>query len=110
AIHNHLGGVDAGIPKRIRVIFLAFRPLSARIRVAPAKLVPIIDMLFQHNDFRVPDSLLLVEPRQKRICRRAAGAAFGSKQLNNDWSDRLVGIFRFSTHGIEPTSSEYGTD
>jgi hypothetical protein len=57
-----------------------------RERIGPAAVIPIIDVLFEGNDFDVFEGLLRFEFGEKRVGRRATGTAFGGKEFDDDGS------------------------
>ena len=50
----------------------------------PAKLVPVVDMLFEGDDFGGGDGLLLLEAGEEGVGGWAAGAAFGGEEFDED--------------------------
>jgi hypothetical protein len=45
-------------------------------------MIPVIDVLAQNDQLRARDGLGCIDFIQENICRRTAGAALGSEQLN----------------------------
>lgn len=80
AVEQQLGRVDEASPISNACRALAVAILRARKRVAPAEVVPVIDVKAQRHDLlgREPP---LRQRAQPAIGRRAAVAAFGSVEL-----------------------------
>src|SRR5213593_2988288 len=75
AVHHGLRRVDAAA-----VAGLAVGEERVGEWVAPAEIVPVINVFGEHHEIWVR----LVQPGQDSVCRRAARAAFGSKKLNEN--------------------------
>ena len=61
AINDHLRGVDTSTRKGAGVVVLALREIARRVRVAPAEMVPVIDMFLEGDDFDVVEGLVLAK-------------------------------------------------
>jgi hypothetical protein len=84
AVDDHLWGVDAAIGEDAGVVLLAASEIGGGERVAPAEMVPVIDMLFERNDFYAVEGLILTELFEKIIGGRAGGTAFGREEFEDD--------------------------
>jgi len=97
AIDNHLRGVDAAVGESGGVVLLTACEVGRGERIVPAEMVPIVDMLFESDDFRAIEGLFFGQFLEQGIGRRATGTAFGSKQFDDDGSSgRRTGRFRLT--------------
>jgi len=98
-INDNLGRVRRLDRKLPDVVLLALVDGVERERIAPAKVIPVGDVLAEHNGLRSGNKLLLVEPGQQRIGGRAIGTAFRSEEFNEDWlALRVRGLVLLSAH------------
>jgi len=100
AVDDHLGSVHAAVGESGGVGFLAASEVGRGERVAPAEVIPIVDVLFESDDFGAVDGLFLGQLFEERIGRRATGAAFGGEEFDEDGSSgRGIGRFRLVAGG-----------
>ena len=83
-VDDHLRSVDAAVREGGGVGFLAASEVGRGERIAPAEVIPIVNVLFESDDFGSVDGLLLGQLFEERIGRRATGAAFGSEEFDED--------------------------
>ena len=83
-VHHRLRGVDVEAPQTPRIRLLPLGEDGARVRVAPAEGIPVVDVLRQRDDFYAAHGLLTHEAREERVRRRAARTTFGGEQLDED--------------------------
>lgn len=84
AIDDHLRGIDAAIGESDGVLFLAVREIGGRKGVRPAESVPVVDMLFESENFDAIEGLIFAQFFEDGIGRRATGAAFGGEEFDDD--------------------------
>lgn len=82
AVDDHLRRVDIREMKGDAVLALAFGEERGGEAVSPAEVVPVIDVLAEHDDVGGLDWLELAEFGQQSVGRRATGAAFGGEELD----------------------------
>src|SRR5579883_804937 len=75
-INYYLRRVDAFEMEAVVVIVLPLRPVWRRKWVTPPLVVPVVDMLAQHDHRDAVIGLVTIERCKQVICRRTAGAAF----------------------------------
>src|ERR1700730_8256548 len=84
SVDHEFRRIDAVITEAERVGLLPLCPLPRRKWINPALMVPIIDVLFESYDLRPCYRLIFFELCKQTVCGRAARAAFGCKQFQND--------------------------
>ena len=84
AVDDHLWGVDATMGDDVGVVLLAKREIGGRERVGPAEVIPVVDMLFESDDFDAVEGLVLAKFFEQRISGRTTGAALGSEKFDDD--------------------------
>ena len=99
-VDDHLRSVDAAVREGGGVGFLAASEVGRGERIAPAEVIPIVNVLFESDDFGSVDGLLLGQLFEERIGRRATGAAFGGEEFDEDGSTgRGIRRFRLVARG-----------
>src|SRR5436189_156536 len=73
SVDDHLWGVGTVHAQARAVVALPFGVLVRGEAVVPAEVIPVVDMLAEHNDLRAIYGLRLVEPGQKNVGGRTAG-------------------------------------
>ncbi len=90
-VDHCLGRVDIVQVEALPVTFLPPAKQRRGKRVFPAQVVPVVDMLAERNHQRAWYWLRSIQLQEECIGGWAAGAAFGSKQLDHDGLERLAG-------------------
>ena len=72
----------------------------------PADVVPVIDMLAEHDDVRVRDGLLALELCEQSVGRRAAGAAFRGEELDQTRRAGLAAVCAWATAANDKREQE----
>ena len=84
SVDDHLGGVDAVESELAAVFVLPLGPLMRGKRIAPAVLVPVVDVLAEHDDGGSGNGLFAVELGEQAVGGWATGAALGGEELDED--------------------------
>jgi hypothetical protein len=84
AIDDHLRSVDTAVGESSGVVLLATGEIGRRERVGPAEVIPVIDVLFESDDFGAVDGLVFGQFFEKGIGGRATGTAFGGEEFDDD--------------------------
>ena len=84
AVDNHLGSVDAAVREGVGVLLLAAGEIGGGERIGPAEAVPVIDVLFESQDFDAIEGLFLAEFIEQGIRGRATGAALRCEEFKDD--------------------------
>ena len=84
SVNDHLWGVDPVARAGGGVLVLAVGVLVGGETVVPAALVPVVDVLFEHDDLGVIDGLIVVQLCEQSVGWRAARAALGGEELHQD--------------------------
>lgn len=84
AVQYHLRGVRGLEAEGANVAVLAIGELGRGIDVFPAVLIPVVDVFAQDNEFSAVDGLGLVHAADEFVNGRAAGAAFGGEEFEED--------------------------
>jgi hypothetical protein len=88
AVDDHLRRVDVALAAAVGVRRLACRERRARERVAPAVMIPVVDVLTERDDVDARHGDLRRQIHQERVGRRATRAAFGREELHDDGHGR----------------------
>src|SRR5436305_1084423 len=88
ALDRRPGGVDI---EDERVALLPFRRRSRRKPIAPAKLIPVVNVMAERDDRGARNRLLVDEPLKERIGRGTARAALRREQLDENRRRRSGG-------------------
>ena len=83
-VNNHLRSVDAAVGENVGVLLLTTREIGRGKGIGPAEVVPVIDVLFESEDFDAVDGLIGPEFFEERIRRRTTGAALGGKEFEDN--------------------------
>ena len=83
-IDNHLGSVHAAVRNDGGIVFLTAGEIGRREGVGPAKTIPVIDVLFEHEDLDAVEGLFVAELLEEGIGGRTTGTAFGSEEFDDD--------------------------
>src|ERR1700690_1066685 len=83
AVHHHLRRVDGVGAEGSRIDILALGKLPTRVGILPAKVIPIVDVLFERYYLSAFDWLLFAHLLQELVRRWAARTAFGGKQFHD---------------------------
>ena len=84
SVDDHLWRVDVVHVQALAVFVLPVGVLVRGKAVVPAVVVPVVDVLAEHDDLGAIDGLFLVELRQQSVGGRAARAALRGEQLYQD--------------------------
>ena len=84
AIDNHLRRIDATAWESVGVVVLTNGEIVGRIGIAPAEMVPIVDMFLEGNNLNAFERLLFAHLFQKQIGGRTTRAAFGREKFDDD--------------------------
>lgn len=84
AIDDHLRRVDATARKGVGVVVLALGQIARRVGVAPAEMIPVVDVFLEGEDFDVFEGLVLAEFLEEQVGGRTTRAAFGSKEFDDN--------------------------
>jgi len=84
AVDDHLRGVDAAGGEEAGVLLLADGEVGRGEAVGPAVAVPVVDVLFESDDFDAVEGLIGAEFCEEGIGGRATGAAFGGEEFEDE--------------------------
>jgi len=79
-----LGRVNTVVAESVGVGLLARGKERRRVGIGPSLVVPIINVFFKRNDFCFRERLASAQFLEKGIRRRAAGAALGGEELDDN--------------------------
>jgi hypothetical protein len=79
AVDDKLRSVSTIAIQDVRVLFLPLGPIVRGEGVAPAEMVPVVDVFFDCDDFDIVDAAGVVKLLEKSVGGRATGAALGSE-------------------------------
>lgn len=83
SVDNHLRRIDATPRESVGVVVLTNGEIVGRIRIAPAEMVPVVDMFFEGDDLDAVEGLLVAELFEEQIGGRTAGAAFRGEEFDD---------------------------
>src|SRR5215472_13468383 len=81
AIHYHLRSVDAVQAKAVGIRALPLAVEAGRVRVLPADMVPVVDVLAEHDHFRALYGLP-VQFFEKPVCWGTTGASLRCEEFH----------------------------
>ena len=81
---HHLRGVDVVEVELRAVLALAAGEEGRGESVAPAEVVPVVDVLLKDDDLGGGDGLVVVEPGEEGVGGRAARTTLGGEELDED--------------------------
>src|SRR6202011_3521607 len=84
-IDDHLGSVSTAESKMRHVRILTVSQKARRVRIFPAVMIPIVNMLTEHDQAGARHWLLAVQILEESVRRRTAGASLGREKLHHDW-------------------------
>src|SRR6266571_704047 len=84
SVDYHLRSVNFVGVENTRVIILSCAECRGRIRIGPAQMIPIINVLRKRDHVGAWNGLSLVESSEKLVGRRTTRAPFRRKQLKQD--------------------------
>src|SRR5712691_5998164 len=87
-IHHHLRSVDTVQAKALGVRTLPLAVEAGRVRVLPADMVPVVDVLAQHDHFRALDGLP-IQFLQKPVRWGTAGAPLRCEEFHQHRSTNI---------------------
>ena len=79
AVDDELRRVNAIALEGARVLLLPLGPVVRGEGVAPAEMIPVIDVFFDGDDFDIVAAAGVVKLPEKSVGGRATGAALGSE-------------------------------
>src|SRR4051812_31288180 len=116
-INNHLRRIDSVLMKGIRVCALSLAESRRRVRVCPAQVVPVINVLAEDYNLRASHGLLFLKPRQNLVGWRTTRTTFGSKEFDEDRSTLAFDFYsrsrfifdRFRGRRLSPGNEQRGS-
>ena len=89
-VYDHLRSVVIVGAEALGVVALAVGEEVRGEAVVPTERVPVVDVLFEDEDFGRGDGLVFEQAGEQGVGGRATGAAFGGEEFDQDWSTGWV--------------------